>query len=94
MWHISFAWLCTRPPSARPPDRNKSEIDVNKQNLLFNICRFTLGELKTTFGRRPQVLRQIEDDFKFFRQTEDDLEYLGKVNKNLFWGQLETNSIF
>ena len=36
-----------RPPT-RPPTRTSSEIAGNQQNLLSNICRSTLVELKTS----------------------------------------------
>ena len=45
-------------PATRPPVRTISEKAGNEQNLLFNICRSTLAELKTIFGN----FNMVEDD--------------------------------
>ena len=46
------------PTPTHPPTRNISEIAGNEQNLLSNIGRSTLVELKT-------LLKNMEDDLTF-----------------------------
>jgi hypothetical protein len=76
--------LLLYPAPARP--QYSSEKAGNKQNLLSNICRSTLGELKTFFGRRPQILMWMEDGLNLM---EDDLTFVCKWKTFVFgnWSQ-------